>query len=156
MNHHKKIVKAGKYNSVHGTFYPLNADKYQGDANPKFKSRLEQKMMAFCDKNPLVLKWSYERVIIPYIDKSRHNTKHNYYIDGKITMKTKTGTKTFLVEVKSKRETVPPKKSSRKKPENYKKEVETWVRNRCKWEAATIAARKRGWEFKILTEDDLG
>jgi inorganic pyrophosphatase len=71
-------------------------------------------------------------------------------------MKTKTGTKTFLIEVKSKKETIALVKSARKKPENYRKELQTWIRNNCKWEAASRVAKTRGWEFKILTEEQLG
>jgi hypothetical protein len=151
----KKLKKSGKYTSLQGTFNPQNPDKYVGESKPKFKSKLELKLMCFCDKSPIVTKWSYERIIIPYTDKSRNNSRHNYYIDCKMTMTTKEGEKTFLIEVKSKKETIAPVKSPRKKPENYRKEVETWVRNRCKWEAATKTAKARGWEFKILTEDQL-
>ena len=89
----------GKYSSLQGTFRPLNESKYVGDSNPKFKSKLELKMMTFCDKSPLVTKWSYERIVIPYTDKTRNNSRHNYYTDCKVTMKTKTGFKTFLVEL---------------------------------------------------------
>lgn len=153
---HKKLTRSGKYSSLQGTFRPLNESKYVGDSNPKFKSKLELKMMTFCDKSPLVTKWSYERIVIPYTDKTRNNSRHNYYTDCKVTMKTKTGFKTFLIEVKSKKETIAPVKSNRKKPETYRKEVETWVRNNCKWEAARRIAKSRGWEFKILTEDQLG
>ena len=152
----KKLTRSGKYTSLQGTFTPLNIEKYVGDSKPKFKSKLELKMMTFCDKSPLVLKWSYERLSIPYTDRSRNNSRHNYYIDCKVTMKTKTGKKTFLIEVKSKKETIAPIKSARKKPETYRKELQTWVRNNCKWEAASRVARTRGWEFKILTEEQLG
>ena len=153
---HKNLTKSGKYNSYQGTFKPIHPEKLKGDSDPKFKSRLEQKLMYLCDKSPHVISWSYERIIIPYKDKTRNNSKHNYYMDFKITMKTAKGPKTFLVEVKSKKEAEKPVNSKRKKPENYKKELETYVRNQCKWEAASLSAKKRGWEFKIFTEDQLG
>lgn len=156
MANYKKLTKSGKYTSAKGTFYPLRSEKYSGYENPKFKSKLEQSMMSWCDKNSSVKSWSYERIIIPYKDKTRNNSNHNYIVDFKIMVKTKTGQKTFLVEVKSKKETVKPVPSKRKKPENYRKEVETWVRNQCKWTAATQSAKARGWEFKILTENELG
>jgi hypothetical protein len=152
---HKNITKSGKYNCVQGTFYPSCPEKYKGTSNPRFKSKLEYKMMRMCDKSPHVINWSYERIVIPYVDKSRHNTTHNYYMDFKVTMSTKNGPQTFLVEVKSKKETEKPKNSKRKKPENYKKEVETWVRNKCKWSAAEKSARRRGWRFVLFTEDQL-
>lgn len=157
---HKKISKSGKYQSLKGKFYPLNKEKYTGEGTPEFKSKLEQKLMYLCDKSPYVISWSYERIVIPYMDKTRTTktgqpTKHNYYMDFKITMKSTSGPKTFLIEVKSEKETQKPVNSPRKKPENYKKELETYVRNMCKWEAATQSARARGWEFKIFTERHL-
>jgi len=153
---YKKNKKCGKYNALKGTFYPLHKDKYLGESNPKFKSKLEQKAMMLCDKSQHVLSWSYERVVIPYQDKTRKNSRHNYYIDLKITMRTSQGPKIFLIEVKSKKETIKPVNSKRKKPENYRLELETYVRNQCKWEAASKSAHARGWEFKIMTEDQLG
>jgi hypothetical protein len=33
--------------------------------------------------------------------------------------------------------------------------VKTWVVNKAKWEAAKRVSDAKGWEFKILTEDDL-
>jgi hypothetical protein len=156
MPSHKNLTKSGKYNSYKGTFRPLHPEKYIGDDSPKFKSRLEQKLMYLCDKSPHVKSWSYERIVIPYTDKTRKNSRHNYYMDFKVVMDTAKGSKTFLVEVKSKKETVKPVNSKRKKPENYKKELETYVRNQCKWEAASKSAHSRGWEFKIFTEDQLG
>ena len=153
---YKKITKSGKYNCVAGTYYPINPDKYTGDADPRYKSRLEHKFMSFCDRNSIILKWSYERIIIPYVDESRNNTRHNYYIDFKILMSTASGPKTFLVEIKSKQETISPVKTKRKKPETYQKEVQSWIRNQCKWKTATMVAKKQGWEFKVLTEDSLG
>lgn len=157
---HKKLSKSGKYTCHKGKFYPLNPHKYKGEGTPEFKSRLEQKLMYMCDKSPHVLAWSYERIVIPYMDKTRPTksgkpTKHNYYMDFKVTMDTVKGPKTFLVEVKSKKETVKPVNSTRKKPENYKKELETYVRNRCKWEAAAHSAKARGWGFRIFTEREL-
>ena len=155
MSIHKHITKSGKYSSAKGTFYPLHKEKFQGESDPKFKSRLEQKMMVWLDKSPHVLKWNYERVIIPYIDKTRGNSTHNYYMDFKTVLNTKNGPKTFIIEVKSHKETIPPMASKRKKKETYKMEVETWIRNQCKWDAASRSARARGWEFKIFTEKEL-
>lgn len=152
---HKKITKSGKYNSLQGKFTPLHPDKFKGDVFPHYKSKLELKMMTLLDKSPSVESWNYERIVIPYLDKTRHGTKHNYYMDFKVVMKTNEGPKTFLIEVKSKKETEPPKKSKRKKPETYKKEMETYIRNKCKWKAADIAAKRNGWNFRIFTEDNL-
>ena len=34
--------------------------------------------------------------------------------------------------------------------------VQTWVVNQAKWKAAKEFCADRGYEFKIMTEDDLG
>lgn len=151
---YKQLTKSGKYQSYRGTFIPANKTKFVGESNPKFKSRLEQLFMAYCDKSPSVIKWSYERILIPYIDRSRHNTQHTYFMDFKVTMNTKSGPKIFLVEIKSHKETIEPKRG-KKKPENYRLEQETWIRNQCKWTTASQSCKKRGWGFKILTEKEL-
>jgi len=33
--------------------------------------------------------------------------------------------------------------------------VQTWITNKAKWDAARRVSEAKGWEFKILTEDDL-
>ena len=154
MTTYKKNTKSGKYNSLKGNFRPLNKEKYVGESPPMFKSKLEQKMMYLLDKSPHVISWSYERIIIPYVDITS-NRKRNYYMDFKVVMDTKNGPKTFLIEVKSKKETIKPINTKRKKPENFKKEMETYIRNTCKWKAASKSAKSRGWEFRIFTEDQL-
>jgi hypothetical protein len=62
--------------------------------------------------------------------------------------------RTLLVEIKPKKQCCEPKKRS-KVTRGYITEVKTWLVNKAKWEAASEAAKTKGWEFKILTEDDL-
>jgi hypothetical protein len=153
----------GKYNSLCGTFNPLNESKYTGSDNPKFKSKLEFMAMTFMDKSPHVLKWSYETVAIPYIDptkknrEGRYGRKRKYYIDLIADIKTKNGIKKVWIEVKSKKETssTPPKFTKRKNPRNRKLDEDTWRRNQAKWKTARVIAKKRGYRFIILTEDEL-
>jgi hypothetical protein len=64
------------------------------------------------------------------------------------------GIKTMLIEVKPKKQCSEPKKP-KKQSRNYLYEAQTWITNCAKWKAAKEAATNRGWEFKILTEDDL-
>ena len=71
-------------------------------------------------------------------------------------MKTKDGTiKSYLIEIKPKVQTVEPKKQKRI-TKKYVNEVYTYGVNQNKWKAATEYCLDRGWEFKVLTEDDLG
>jgi hypothetical protein len=109
--------------------------------------------MLFCDKTASILKWSSEEIAIPYfftIDKK----VHKYYVDFIIQMKDKNNDiKTYLVEIKPKRQTKQPEK--RKNTKKYVRELVEWEKNKCKWEAAKNYAKEKNWEFKILTENEL-
>ena len=59
-----------------------------------------------------------------------------------------------MVEIKPKKETVPPKKPSRK-TKRYINEVTTYIKNTSKWEAAQQYADHKGWKFQVWTEDTL-
>ena len=58
------------------------------------------------------------------------------------------------VEIKPKKETVPPKKPKRKS-KKYLNEVLTYVKNTDKWTAASEFADAKGWKFQVWTEDTL-
>ena len=46
-------------------------------------------MMRYCDRNPSVVKWSYEGLSIKYLDKSQKPEKvRNYHIDFILYVKT--------------------------------------------------------------------
>jgi hypothetical protein len=70
--------------------------------------------MKMCDKNPLVLEWSSECVIIPYENPIKEKVCR-YFIDAYIQLNTPTGPKKFLVEIKPERQTEKPTPSKRKK-----------------------------------------
>lgn len=133
-----------------GTFKPKNKNKYSGNYNNiVYRSLWERNVFRWCDDNPQVLKWVSEEIIIPYyypLDKKYHR----YFVDLKIT----TATGTYLIEIKPKSQTVPPKKPSRQ-TKRYLTEAATYVKNQCKWEAAKNYAEDRGWEFHVWTEDTI-
>ena len=60
-----------------------------------------------------------------------------------------------MIEVKPKKQTVPPKQKS-KITESYVFEARTYAVNQAKWKAAKEFCADRRIEFKIVTEDDLG
>lgn len=62
--------------------------------------------------------------------------------------------RTFLIEVKPKKETEPPKSKGRK-TSKFIKEVMTYAKNTSKWEAANQYAADRGWKFEIWNEETL-
>jgi hypothetical protein len=62
--------------------------------------------------------------------------------------------KTFLVEIKPKKQTEEPKRRGRTTPK-YITEVMTYAKNQSKWKAAAALCTDRGWTFSIWTEDTL-
>jgi hypothetical protein len=133
-------------------FTPVFPEKYTGDpTNIIMRSSWETMFANWCDKNPSIVKWSSEETIIPYRCPT-DNHIHRYFVDFKIT--TIAG-KTYLVEVKPQCQTQPPVYPG-KKTQRYLTESLTFMKNQAKWKAATEYAKDRGWEFKIITERELG
>jgi hypothetical protein len=60
----------------------------------------------------------------------------------------------MLLEVKPKQQTKEPKVQKRKSKQ-YITEVTTWAVNQAKWKYAKEYCLDRGWEFKILTEEEI-
>ena len=63
--------------------------------------------------------------------------------------------KTYVVEVKPKRQTKPPQRKSKKVTKSFINEAKTFEVNKAKWRAATEWCKDRRLEFKITTEDEL-
>jgi len=140
---------------LQGKFTPTHPEKYEGDlSNIYYRSSWELKFLLWCDKNPAILKYSSEEVVVPY-RKPTDGKIHRYFVDAKITVKEINGKiSTFLIEIKPFSQTKPPKVQTRK-TKSYIYDVVTWSINSAKWEAARQYAHKKGFEFKILTEHDL-
>lgn len=149
-----KFKRLQKTKYKQGFFNPNHPDKYMGDLRHIiYRSEWELKMMNKFDNNPAVIKWSSEETIIPYKSPVDGRT-HRYFVDFKAVMKTKDGLKTFLFEVKPKRQTQPPKKPQ-KPGKRYVKEVMTYAVNQAKFNAAKKYCEDRGFEFHILTEEEI-
>lgn len=109
----------------------------------------------WCDVNPSVFKWKSEETVIPYIC-GTDNKIHRYYVDFHIQIKDKNNNiKTYLVEIKPSKQTVPPEFPGRK-TKRYLEESLAFIKNQSKWNAAKQYAKDRGWEFIIITERELG
>lgn len=136
-----------------GIFRPINKDKFIGEF-AIFRSSYERKFMLWADKNPNVLEWSSERIIIPY--KSPLDGKiHRYFIDNYMVIKEGNNIKKYLIEIKPFSQTQKPKPSNRKKQSTVLYENTQWVINQAKWEAAKKFAASRNAEFLLLTEKEL-
>jgi hypothetical protein len=133
-------------------YIPVFPEKYTGDTtNIIMRSSWETRFANWCDKNPNIVKWSSEETIVPYRCPT-DNLIHRYFVDFKIT--TSVG-KTYLVEVKPAAQTQPPVYPG-KRTQRYLTESLTYMKNQAKWKAAHEYAKDRGWEFKIITEHELG
>jgi len=139
-----------------GKFKPKNPEKYKG--NPceiYYRSSWEKKFMIFCDNNSSIIEYSSEEIVIPYRS-PLDGRMHRYYVDFYIKIRTKTNeVKKYLIEVKPKKQTLPPPPEKRQ-TKTYKDKVLTFLKNQAKWEAASDWCGDRQMEFLILTEDHLG
>ena len=139
-----------------GFFKPKNPQKYRGDpTNIIYRSGWELKLMLYLDEHKDVVNWGSEELIIPY--RSPIDGKvHRYFPDFIVTKINKQGLReTAIIEVKPKKQTVPPQKQS-KVTKRYLTEVKNWGINEAKWKAATEFCKDRGWSFHIFTEQELG
>ena len=139
-----------------GRYNPVNPKKYKGNPqNIIYRSLWERKFMVYCDTNDKVLEWGSEEIIIPYI--SPWDSKvHRYFPDFYIKVKQSSGDlKKFIIEVKPKKQTRPPKPVVRK-TKRWINEVRTFGINEAKWKHAKEWCKDNDMEFKILTEEELG
>jgi len=139
-----------------GKFHPQNPQKYKGDVNNIiYRSSWELKFMQWCDRNENILEYGSEEFWIPYLSPA-DNRIHRYFPDFIIKIKENSGkTKTYVVEVKPQRQTMPPKQKSRV-TKSYLYEVQTYAVNQAKWKAADEWCKDHLLEFKVITEDELG
>lgn len=135
-----------------GVFTPKNGDKFIG-TKAVYRSGLELKFFRFCDDNPNVLKWSSENVVVPYVS-PLDGKVHRYFVDNYIMLKEGDDIKKYLIEIKPSKQTKPPTTKYKKK-QHIIYEQRQWVVNSSKWESARKFAKKKGWEFIIITEKDL-
>lgn len=139
-----------------GKFTPRNPKKYVGDhKNIIYRSSWECRVMDWLDRNPSIVSWASEELVVPYISPI-DGRYHRYFPDFLVKVLTKDGkTKTLILEIKPKKQSVEPQKKKRV-TKQYIQEVATWSVNQAKWKAAEEYALDRGWEFKVLTEEHLG
>ena len=142
--------------SYKGRYQPNNPLKYKGNfRNIIYRSLWELKFMKWCDTNQNVLEWGSEEIIVPYrspID----NRYHRYYPDFYLKLRENTGKiKKLIIEVKPRKQCMEPK-PQKKKSRGYIYEVREYAKNQAKWNAAKEYCLDRGFEFKILTEKELG
>ena len=142
--------------SYKGKYKPKHTRKYKGNpTNIIYRSLWELKFMKYCDDNSNILEWCSEEIVLPYrspIDNRIHKYFPDFYIkvrenDGKV--------KKMIIEIKPKKQCVEPVPQKRK-TKGYIFEVYEYAKNQAKWKAAKNYCLDRGYEFKVITEDELG
>ena len=142
--------------SYKGKYYPSYPRKYKGDpTNIIYRSLWERKFMVYCDKNDNILEWASEEIAIPYrspVD----NRLHRYFPDFYMKVKERGGKiKRYVIEVKPAKQTKPPVKPKRQ-TKGYIREAYEYAKNQAKWKMAREFCADRQWEFKVVTEKELG
>ena len=142
--------------SYKGKYQPSYPKKYKGDhTNIIYRSLWERKFMRYCDLNENILEWGSEEIVVPYrspVD----NRYHRYFPDFYIKYKDNNGKiKKSIIEIKPYKQCIEPKVQKRK-TKGYIYEVVEYAKNQAKWTAAREWCLDRGYEFKVLTENELG
>ena len=139
-----------------GPFRPKNLSKYRGDPTKiVYRSLWELKFMRYLDSNESILEWASEEIVIPY--RSPLDRKvHRYFPDFYVKFKDKDNQiNTMIVEIKPYSQVKEPVKKD-KVTKRYINEVRTYGVNSAKWKAAEEFCADRKWQFKIMTEKELG
>ena len=143
--------------TLKGKFRPKNPEKYIGNpGNIIYRSSWERTFCNWCDSNDEVIAWQSEERRVPYYDPVAKKNRI-YFPDFYVKYKRKDGIIVEeLVEVKPQKQidgpTTPPKRRS----QSWLREVHTYVTNMAKWKAAAKYAEGRGWNFRLISEHNLG
>ena len=141
--------------SYKGTFSPKNPFKYNGNSkNIIYRSNWELRVMKYFDDHPNVIWWASEELTIPYVSPIDNKT-HRYFPDFIVKMRLKDGkVTTYILEVKPLAQTKMP--VQKRKTKRFIQEAATYAVNQEKWRAADLFCREHGWQFKVITEKELG
>lgn len=139
--------------AVHNGKYEVkNKQKCINPTNPTYRSRWELHFMKICDNSPKIVRWGSEIFAIEYLkptDKKIHKYYPDFYIEfidnNRILKK-------HLIEIKPLKETTQSKSRSLK---TRLDEQVTYSINIAKWSSAVRFCKKRGIEFKLITEREL-
>jgi len=142
--------------SYKGRFKPKFPEKYKGNpTNIVYRSLWELRFMRHLDQDSRVVQWASEEIIIPYVSPI-DNRIHRYFPDFWLRTKDANGViNTMIIEIKPYKQVKEPVRQD-KMTRRYINEVKTYGINTAKWKAAEKYCLDRSWQFKILTEKDLG
>jgi hypothetical protein len=136
-----------------GEYILKNPTKYLGKLPVIYRSSWEISLMKVFDENPAVLGWSSESISIPY--RNPLTNKWSMYLPDffVIYMDKKNGKHAEIIEVKPEKEN--PFSSIVPKGGQQTRSMLARAINQAKFGAAMVYCQKRGWRFRVMTENDL-
>lgn len=144
-------MKKYKRNNREQEFIPYNIDKYIGTYPIICRSGWELRFCQYLDSNNDVVQWASEGHRIRYFDPVRQKNRI-YFPDFFVKM---INNRRFIVEIKPLKDCRMPKKVGGKSPRTMAIRESTYRTNKAKFEAAKNYCKKLGYEFIVLTENDL-
>ena len=156
----KDLVPRKNSTTKSGYYQVLNLSKYVGDPGKViYRSSWEFRFCRFCDSNPNVLAWSSETIRVPYAHPIYGDTR-TYNVDFYMKVKKEDGTIIdYIVEVKPAKKLLKPQlpKShlTEKRMLAHNTQMQEYLINMHKFEAAKKWAADRKWQFIIVTEQFL-
>jgi hypothetical protein len=136
-----------------GYFKAKHPEKYKGNpTNIVYRSSWEFRFMMQLDHNPDVVWWTSEETVVIYNNPTKAPGNHSRYFPDFVVHYN--DNRTVMYEIKPYKETMMPVNNGKGK--RFLRECITFGINQAKWQAATHYCKSRGWEFKILTENELG
>jgi DNA-binding LytR/AlgR family response regulator len=114
--------------------------------------KLERLLSNFTDLQLVATLHSVEDAV-DWFSKNEHPKL--IFSDIVVKMKLNTGkVMTYVIEVKPHHQTQQPER--KRKTKKFISEQVTYIINQSKWKAADEFCQEHGWQFKILTEKELG
>lgn len=143
--------------SIKSKYRPQYPSKYNGNPNDIVcRSSWERTFCKWCDLTENIIQWSSEEMFIPYRDPVTKKVRR-YFPDFIIRIQDSDGLiRTEMIEVKPYKEVIGPPKNPKRRTKSWLYAVTTFVTNSAKWDAARDYCSDRGWQFRIVTEYDLG
>lgn len=142
--------------TLQGKFRPQNPEKYKGDpGNIIYRSSWERDCMKWFDERADIIWWQSEEKCLWY-DDPVNKKKRRYFPDFIICYNRKDGVQvTEMLEVKPRSQVNGPPLNPKRRTQSWMNAVKTYIINQKKWEAASKVCEDRGWNFRLLTEDNV-
>ena len=142
--------------SYKGKYYPSYPRKYKVIQQTSFTDHFGRENLWFIVTKMKGYLSRGVKSLLPYRS-PLDNRVHRYFPDFYIKVQENTGhIKRYLIEVKPQNKHKTKQKKTKRQTKNYLREVYEHAINQAKWKAADEFCKDRIWEFKVMTENELG